>query len=90
MLLHEGKSYDVAAVRIRLTDEHSNTLPFANDSVMLEAKGAVELIGPSVIALQGGMGGTYVRTVGEAGEGKLILRTPTGLDETICFEVQMD
>ncbi len=90
MLLHEGKSYDVAAVRIRLVDEHGNTLPFANDPVVLEASGAVELIGPSVVSLQGGMGGTYVRTVGEIGEGTLTIRMLEGLEETICFEVQMD
>ena len=90
VLLHEGKSYDVAAVRIRLTDEHGNTLTFANDPVMLEASGVLELIGPSVVSLQGGMGGTYVRTTGEAGEGTLTIRTPEGLEETICFEVQMD
>ena len=88
-LLQEGNSYDVAAVRIRLTDEHGNTLPFANDPVTLETEGPVELIGPSVISMQGGMGGSFVKTTGEAGEGKLILRTPEGLEKTICFEVQI-
>ena len=86
--LTEGKSYDVAAVRIRLTDEHGNTLPFANDAVVLETEGPVEIIGPDIIALQGGMGGTYVRTTGEAGEGRLTVRMPEGLTKTICFEVQ--
>lgn len=87
--LTEGKSYDAAAVRIRMTDEHGNTLPFANDAVVLETEGPVEVIGPDIIALQGGMGGTYVRTTGEAGEGSLTIRTPEGLTKTICFEVQI-
>ena len=87
LLLHEGKSYDVAAVRIRLVDEYGNTLPFANDPVTLEAEGNVELIGPGIASLQGGMGGTYVRTTGEEGEGRLIIRTAEGLEETIQFTV---
>jgi beta-galactosidase len=87
LLLHEGKSYDVAAVRIRLVDEYGNTLPFANDPVTLEAEGTIELIGPGIISLQGGMGGTYVRTTGEEGEGRLTIRTAEGLEETIQFTV---
>ena len=85
--LVEGKSYDVAAVRIRMVDEHGNTLPFANDAVMLQTEGAVELIGPKVIALQGGMGGCYVRTTGEAGEGTLSIMTPEGQEVVIDFQV---
>ena len=88
VVLTEGKSYDAAAIRIRLTDEHGNTLPFANDPVMLAAEGTVELIGPDVIALQGGMSGTYIRTTGETGEGKLTVRTADGKEEIICFEVK--
>ena len=87
LLLHEGKSYDVAAVRIRLVDEYGNILPFANDPVTLEAEGAVELIGPGVVSLQGGMGGTYVRTTGEEGEGRLTIRTAEGREETIQLTV---
>ena len=86
--LVEGKTYDVAAVRIRLIDEYGNTLPFANDAVALKANGAVELIGPEIITLQGGMGGTYVRTRGETGEGSLTLLTPEGDSETITFHVR--
>ena len=88
MLLQEGKSYDVAAVRIRLVDEYGNTLPFANDPVTLKAEGAVELIGPDILSLQGGMGGTYVRTTGEEGEGRLTIRTPEGQEKTIVFQVE--
>ena len=85
--LAEGKSYDAAAVRIRMVDEYGNTLHFANDPVILKAEGSVELIGPAVISLQGGMGGTYVRTIGEIGEGRLIITTPEGLKEEIVFSV---
>lgn len=61
--LVEKNSYDVAAIRIQAVDEHENVLPFFNEPVFFETEGPIELIGPSVISLQGGMGGTYVKTV---------------------------
>ena len=46
---------------------------FANEPVQFEVKGVLELIGPKTICLQGGMGGTYVKTTGQAGEGILTI-----------------
>ena len=74
--LHDDKTYDVASVRFRALDEFGNLLKFANDPIALKAEGAIELIGPKLITLQGGMGGTYVRTNGKVGSGRLLL---TGL-----------
>jgi beta-galactosidase len=42
--------------------------------VILEAQGEIELVGPSVVSLQGGMTGTYVRTTGNSGSGKLLVK----------------
>ncbi len=70
-ILIEKNSYDVAAVRIRAVDEYGNTLPFFNEPVTFSIQGPVSLIGPETIALQGGMGGTYIRTTGEKGEAVL-------------------
>ena len=50
-------------------DENGNVLGFFNEPVQFEVKGVLELIGPKTICLQGGMGGTYVKTTGQAGEG---------------------
>ena len=61
---------------------------FRSDPVVLETDGVIELIGPDIVSLQGGMGGTYVRTTGEEGEGRLTIRTPEGLEETITFNVR--
>ena len=71
--LTEGRTYDMAAVRIRALDENGNVLGFFNEPVQFEVKGVLELIGPKTICLQGGMGGTYVKTTGQAGEGILII-----------------
>ena len=85
--LFEGKSYDAAAIRIRAVDENGNTLPFAGDPVLLETEGVIELIGPSVVPLQGGMTGTYVKTTGKAGTGILRIRLAGGSAQEIRFTV---
>ena len=87
--LAETHTYDVAAVRFMLTDENGNQLPFANDPVTLEATGAIELIGPSVVSLQGGMFGCYVKTIGQAGEGKLTLSMQNGETKEVEFTVSI-
>ena len=45
---------------------------YANNPLALKAEGSIDLIGPKFITLQGGMGGTYVRTNGKMGMGKLM------------------
>ena len=72
--LQEKSTYDVAAVRIEARDEYGNLLNFFNEPVSFEVSGPVELIGPSVISLEGGMGGTYIKTTGECGEARLVIR----------------
>lgn len=71
--LREDKTYDVASVRFRALDENGNILPYANNPLALKAEGSIDLIGPKFITLQGGMGGTYVRTNGRMGMGKLMI-----------------
>lgn len=72
--LHEKHTYDVAAVRIRMLDEHGNQMSFYNEPIILEAEGPIEIIGPKIISLQGGMFGTYVRTTGIGGKAVLRIR----------------
>ena len=72
--LQEKSTYDVAAIRIEARDEYGNLLSFFNEPVSFEVGGPVELIGPSVISLEGGMGGTYIKTTGESGEARLVIR----------------
>lgn len=83
--LAEGNSYDVAAIRITCVDENGNLLPYANDPIMLSASGAISIIGPKLISLHGGMGGTYVKTTGEAGTGELVIETADGICHKIHF-----
>ena len=74
--LIDAESYDVAEVRIQAQDEHGNILPFYNEPLTFETEGPIEIIGPK--ALQGGMGGAYVKSKrlqpGEKQDAVLIIR----------------
>ena len=87
-VLTEDITYDVAAIRITAKDEFGNILPFFNDPVTFTVDGPAELIGPSVVALQGGMGGTYIKTTGKAGDGTLTISGSQTEDVKITFKVE--
>ncbi len=81
-ILKEGDTYDMAAVRIRILDGNGNIAPYAQLPVFYKATGAIEVVGPSVSTAEGGMTGTYVRTIGSKGAGKLTIRAE-GLEEKV-------
>ena len=91
--LKEAETYDVASVRIRVCDEYGNVQPFFNTPLPLSAEGAIEIIGPKQAQIAGGMGGTYVKTTGSTGEGRLTISLPEGYsfqekwNETVVFSV---
>jgi beta-galactosidase len=66
--LEERNTYDVASLRILALDENDNVQSFFGEPVTVEVDGPIEVIGPSVFSLKGGMGGTYIKTTGESGE----------------------
>lgn len=77
--LHEGATYDMAAVRITVRDEFGNIAPYAQLPLKLTLEGPARLVGPDVVCAEGGMGGTYIRTAGEKGSVKLTVSS-YGLD----------
>lgn len=87
-ILTEQHSYDVALVRIRAVDDHGNVLPFYQEPVRLIAEGDISIIGPDTIALQGGMGGTYVKSLGRSGQGTLLLQSLTAGEVRIPFQIK--
>lgn len=93
-LLTEADTYDVAAVRIRVCDEHGNVVPFFNTPLQLKAEGPIEIIGPDMAQIAGGMGGTYIKTTGKSGAARLTVFMPQGHGmgeknyETVEFEVR--
>ncbi|MBO4881235.1 MAG: glycoside hydrolase family 2 protein [Firmicutes bacterium] len=87
--LIERATYDVSAVRIRAVDEHDNVLPFFNEPLFFETDGPIGIIGPSVISLKGGMGGTYVKTLpGSSREASLTIRSLQAEPVTVRFTVK--
>ncbi len=86
--LHEESTYDVAEVRIEARDEHENLLCFYNAPVSFEVEGPIELIGPDVMALQGGMGGTYLKTTGESGTGVLRIKSTQAKMVELTFVIE--
>lgn len=88
-ILTEQHSYDVALVRIRAVDDHGNVLPVYQEPVRLITEGDISIIGPDTIALQGGMGGTYVKSTGRSGRGALLLQSQTAGEIRIPFQIMI-
>lgn len=72
-ILVEEATYDVSSVRIQVVDEKDQVLPYYQEVVHLEVEGMLEIIGPKAISINGGGFGTYVKTTGETGKGRLKL-----------------
>lgn len=87
--LIEKHTYDVAALRVQAVDENNNCLNFYNEPLLLETEGPIEVIGPKVISLKGGMGGTYIKTIGEEGKGILKIKTSQTEETMLEFTVEI-
>ena len=64
-------------VHLECRDERGNRIPTAFDPILLTTEGPIQVVGPRAVSLEGGAFGTYVRTMGETGEGVLTLSSPT-------------
>ncbi len=72
--LVEDGAYDVASVRVKMTDQNGNPLPYFFGVVHTEISGdGIELIAEDPVLLRAGMGGLYVRTTGKTGKATLTL-----------------
>lgn len=72
--LCEEDTYDVASIRIEVVDQYGERLTYFQEPVCFEISGSIELIGPKVVSLRGGVIGTYVKTKQETGKGTLSIR----------------
>lgn len=88
--LVEDKTYDVAAVRLRMTDQNGRTLPYFFGAVHTEVSGDIELICESSVILRAGMGGLYVRTKGSEGKATLTLNADGCESVTIDFSISIN
>ena len=85
--LHEGETYDATLVRIAMTDQNGNVLPFYNGALRITAEGPVALIGAEHSMLRGGLGGVIVRTTGGRGTAKVVIEAEGTQPVTVTFTV---
>ena len=86
--LSEGDTYDMAAVRVRLLDEHGNPAVYAQIPVVFYLDGEAELVGPGIVTAEGGMCGTYIRTIGESGSATLMVSTSQTQSVTVQLHIK--
>ena len=75
-ILREGDTYDMAAVRVRVLDENGTPAVYAQLPVTFMLEGPAELVGPVTVTAEGGMCGTYLRTIGKPGTVTLTISAP--------------
>ena len=86
-VLSEKTSYDVAVVRIRAIDENGNLLPYSNEAIKLTIEGPLEIIGPDITSLRGGMSAFYLKTIGEKGKARVTISCSRVETQTLEFEI---
>lgn len=88
VLLHEGDTYDMAAIRIQIKDSYGNIASYAQLPLHFEAEGPIQLAGSAETCAEGGMCGTYIKTIGKAGNAFLHISAPGLNPVTISFTVE--
>lgn len=83
-------TYDVASVRLQMTDQNGNVLPYYFGTVQAEIEGPIELYGTKNAVLRGGTGGLYVRTTGKTGHAVLTLTDEYGNSLRLDIDVKKD
>ena len=83
--LSEGEGYDMAAVRVRVLDGNGNLAPYAQLPIRFAVSGEIALVGPDAATAEGGMTGTYIKTVGRGGEGTLTISSAQTASASIRF-----
>ena len=86
--LIESDTYDMSAIRLRLLDGVDVVASYAQYPVNLKVEGPIEIVGPKCITLEGGMGGTYIRTIGEIGVSKLWIEIEGIAKEEVNVKIQ--
>ena len=89
-VLCEQGTWDMATVRIRAVDQNGNTLPYCNRVISAQVEGPLELIGPAHFPASGGMAGTYVRTTGVPGHGRLTLTLQDAAPVILDFDITVE
>lgn len=71
-----SETYDASRVVISKVDQNGNVLPYAFDAFTVKVTGGIDLIGPDILALNGGQMAFWVRTNGKSDAGKVQVKFP--------------
>ncbi len=88
--LNDTDCYDMAALRVRLLDEYNNPAPYAQLPVRFSLEGPAALTGPDTVTAEGGACGTYLRTLGRAGQVRVTVSCPQTESVTVDFTVKTE
>ena len=89
-VLRESETYDVCALRLRMTDQNGNIVPYWEGCVDVEITGPLEILGPKRPILRGGMGGVYLRTLGRPGAAAVRLTTEQTEPVELRFRIEKE
>ena len=84
--LNIGDTYDVTRVKVSHVDEYDSLMYYSQRVILVEASGAIELIGDNEQTLLGGQLSIYIKSK-EKGQGKLTLKMDNIVKE-VDFEVK--
>lgn len=88
-ILTDGPTWDCAAVSLRAIDQNGNLLPYCGEAVRLRVEGPVQILGPEVVPLRGGMAGTYLATTGRPGRATLYCQMEGALEAQVSVTVRL-
>lgn len=86
-VLVEADTYDVTRIVLKATDQNGNIMNYANDAMVIETEGPIEIIGPKCIALIGGVRAFWIKSKGSSGKGVVSIKSEKYRNEQILFEV---
>ena len=87
-VLHEGDTYDMCALRIRIKDNHNNLASYAQLPVHIHVSENLTLIGPDTVTAEGGMCGAYVKTNTQTGIATITVESSGISPVTITIEIK--
>ncbi len=88
--LLEKNSYDMALIHIEAVDENGETAVDFNGPVRIMTRGPAAVLGPDMISLRGGFGGTLIRTLGGRGKVKVTVFSPQAGAAEIYLDVKKE
>jgi beta-galactosidase len=84
--LEISSTYDALRVVVRKVNQNGETIPYSFDAIKINVSGSIDLIGPSLVNLQGGAIAFWVKTNGNRGIGTISIKADKEIMETIMVK----